>query len=87
MGRLEANRTVWPAAAGGHPPSKSGIRDRGRLLSPVAPGMSRDTFRAFALIGVMLNPPPGHLPRDHFNPQDFPGIQVQLRHGNLQPAT
>ena len=57
------------------------LRDRDRLRPPVAPGMSRDTYRAFALRGVMLNPPPWHLPRYHFNPQDFP--DVELRRGSL----
>ena len=43
--------------------------------------MSRDTHGAFALRGVMLNPPPWHLPHDHFNPEDSP--DVELHRGSL----
>ena len=53
------------------------LRDRDRLKAPIAPGEYRQTYRAFALQGVMLNPPPGHLPRRHFELQDFPDVELR----------
>ena len=53
------------------------LRDGDRLKAPIAPGEYRQTYRAFALQGVMLNPPPGHLPRRHFEPQDFPDVELR----------
>ena len=53
------------------------IRDRQRIRRPVPPGMLRDTYRAFSLSNVMLNPPPWHLPRRHFLPQNFPDVELR----------
>ena len=58
------------------------LRDRDRLKAPIAPGEYRQTYRAFALQGVMLNPPPGHLPRRQLEPQD-----VELRRDSLATVT
>ena len=53
-------------------------------LRPVASCMSLDTNCVFALRGVTLNPLQWHLPRDHFNLQDFP--YVELCRGSLAPC-
>ena len=52
------------------------LRDSPRIRRPVPPGMLRDTYRAFSLTNVMLNPPPWHLPRRHFLPQNFPDVEL-----------
>ena len=56
------------------------------LWSPVAPGMSHNTYLTFALgcITGMLNLQPGNLPQDHFNQQDFPN--TELCYGSLAPC-
>lgn len=53
------------------------LRDRSSIRPPVLPGQLRDYYRATSLTNVPLFPPPWHLPRKHFEPQDFPDVELR----------